>query len=41
MKKSKQKLGPLFGDKEDTEHRKQLPIASMNKYEKIWIKTTK
>ena len=41
MKKSKKKLGSLLGNKEDTEHRKQLAIARMNKYEKMWIKTTK
>ena len=40
-RKVKKKLGSLLGNKEDTEHRKQLAIARMNKYEKMWIKTTK
>lgn len=33
-----QKLGSLLGDKEDINRRKQLSIASMNDYEKLWLK---
>ena len=35
------KLGSLLGDKEDIERRKQLAIAGMNKFEKIWIRNNK